>query len=112
MRCITRDELGMHETPAAPTAHQSAEWEGTRYELLDPAVLQNPYPLYRQMRDEAPVYRDRRFMGWILTRYDDVLAVLRDPRVSSQRPLASEPVGRSLADIATEVREIREFQAR
>jgi len=65
-----------------------------------------------RMRDEAPVYRDRRFMGWILARYDDVLAVLRDPRVSSQRPLASEPVGRSLAPIATEVREIRQFQGR
>ena len=102
----------MHDTPVAPTTEQSADREGTSYELLDPAVLQDPYPLYRQMRDEAPVYRDRRFMGWILTRYDDVLAVLRDPRVSSQRPLASEPVGRSLAPIAAEVREIREFQAR
>jgi len=96
----------------APTVGQSADREGTSYELLDPAVLQDPYPLYLQMRDETPVYRDRRFMGWILTRYDDVLAVLRDPRVSSQRPLASEPVGRSLAPIAAEVREIREFQAR
>ena len=102
----------MHGTPAGPRAEQSAEWEGARYELLDPVVLQDPYPLYRRMRDEAPVHRDRRFMGWILTSYDDVLAVLRDPRVSSQRPLASEPVGRSLANIATEVREIREFQAR
>jgi cytochrome P450 len=64
---------------------------GTSYELLDPAVLQDPYPLYRQMRDEAPVYRDRRFMGWILTRYEDVLAVLRDPRVSSQRPVGTRP---------------------
>src|SRR5438445_9521219 len=101
----------MRETPAAATPEQLAEREGTRYELLDPAALQDPYPLYQRMRDEAPVYRDRRFMGWILTRYDDVLAVLRDPRVSSQRPLASEPVGRSLASIAAEVREIREFQA-
>jgi cytochrome P450 len=102
----------MRETPAAPTPEQLAEREGARYELLDPAVLQDPYPLYRQMRDEAPVYRDRRFMGWILTRYDDVLAVLRDPRVSSNRPLASEPVGPSLASVATEVREIRQFQGR
>ena len=112
MRCIARDELGMHETPAAPTSEQTDEREGARYELLDPSVLQDPYPLYRRMRDEAPVHRDRRFRGWILTSYDDVLAVLRDPRVSSQRPLANEPVGRSLAAIATEVREIREFQAR
>src|ERR1700687_1379207 len=95
------EELGMRETPAAPTSEQLAEREGARYELLDPSVLQDPYPLYRQMRDEAPVYRDRRFMGWILTRYDDVLAVLRDPRVSSNRPLASGPVGWALAPIAT-----------
>ena len=88
MRCIARDELGMHETPAAPTSDQTDERQGARYELLDPAVLQDPYPLYRRMRDEAPVHRDRRFMGWILTSYDDVLAVLRDPRVSSHRAAA------------------------
>jgi cytochrome P450 len=40
-------------------------------------------------------------MGWILTHYNDVLAVLRDRRVSSQRPPASEPVRRSLADVAS-----------
>src|SRR5439155_8581995 len=57
------EELGMRETPAAPTPEQLAEPEGARYELLDPAVLQNPYPLYRQMRDEAPVHRDRRSWG-------------------------------------------------
>jgi pimeloyl-[acyl-carrier protein] synthase len=101
----------MYETPAAPIAEQSPEREGGKYELLDPAVLHDPYPVYRQMRAHAPVYRDRRFLGWILTRYDDVLAVLRDPRVSSQRPLASEPVGRSLASVTAEVREIRGFQA-
>jgi hypothetical protein len=55
----------------------SGKARGTK--LLDLAVLQNPDPLYRQMRHEAPVYRDRRFMGWILTRRDDVLALLRDP---------------------------------
>jgi len=45
MRCIARDELGMHETPAAPASEQTNEREGARYELLDPAVLQDPYPL-------------------------------------------------------------------
>ena len=101
----------MHQTQPPPTAEPSPEREGAKYELLAPVVLQDPYPVYRQMREDSPVYRDRRFMGWILTRYDDVLAVLRDPRVSSQRPLATEPVRRSLAAIAAEVREIREFQA-
>ena len=64
------------------------------------------------MRATDPVYRDRRFLGWILTRYDDVAAVLRDPRVSSLRPTANEPVGRALASIESEVRELREFQSR
>ncbi len=31
------------------------------------------------MRTKDPVYRDRRFLGWILTRYDDVATVLREP---------------------------------
>src|SRR4029077_10231296 len=46
------------------------------------------------------------------TRYDDVADVLRDPRVSSLRPTPNEPVGRALASIESEVRELREFQSR
>jgi cytochrome P450 len=64
------------------------------------------------MRVAAPIYRDRRFLGWILTRYDEVSAVLRDPRVSSVRPTASEVVPNSLASIGERVRELRAFQAR
>jgi cytochrome P450 len=57
-----------------------------RYELLAPSALDDAYPLYDEMRATAPVYRDRRFFGWILTRYDDVAAVLRDNRVSPGGP--------------------------
>jgi pimeloyl-[acyl-carrier protein] synthase len=46
------------------------------YRLLDPAVLANPYPLYQQLRSEAPVYWDPFLHAWIVTRYDDVLHVL------------------------------------
>jgi cytochrome P450 len=86
--------------------------ESVRFELLDPAALDDPYPIYEQMRATAPMYRDRRFLGWILTRYDDVAAVLKDPRVSSKRPTADEPIGRSLASVADELRELRAFQSR
>jgi hypothetical protein len=41
-----------------------------RFELLDAASLDDPYPLYKEIRSVAPVYRDRRFLGWILTRYE------------------------------------------
>jgi cytochrome P450 len=44
----------------------------------------NPYPIYTQLRAEAPVARvalpDKR-VAWLITRYDDVLAALRDERL-------------------------------
>ena len=74
--------------------------------------MDNPYPLYAELRAAAPVYRDRRFFGCILTRYDDVVAVLKDSRLSSRRPTADERVPRSLTAIADELRELRTFQSR
>src|SRR5437879_9568691 len=83
-----------------------------RYDLLDEGVLDNPYPLYDELRVAAPVYRDRRFFGCILTRYDVVVAVLKDSRVSSRRPTADERIPRSLSAIAEQLRELRAFQSR
>ena len=38
----------------------------------DPAHAIDPYPLYRQLREEAPVYQDPQDRTWYLTRYRDV----------------------------------------
>jgi aspartate racemase len=46
------------------------------YHLLDPAVLANPYPLFRRLRSEDPVHWDPFLHAWIVTRYADVLEVL------------------------------------
>lgn len=46
------------------------------YQLLDPEVLANPYPLYRRLRTEAPVYWDPYLHAWVVTRYADVITVL------------------------------------
>jgi cytochrome P450 len=46
------------------------------YELLDPAVLANPYPLYQTLREESPVYWDPYLHAWVATRYEDVVEVL------------------------------------
>lgn len=42
----------------------------------------NPFPFYAELRERHPVYRARsgQLEGWLLTRYDDVLMVLKDPR--------------------------------
>ena len=48
------------------------------YRLLDPDVLANPYPLYEQLRREQPVLWDPYLHAWVVTRYEDVVRVLRD----------------------------------
>jgi amino acid adenylation domain-containing protein len=46
------------------------------YHLLDPKILANPYPLFRRLREEAPVHWDPFLHAWVVTRYADVLEVL------------------------------------
>jgi pimeloyl-[acyl-carrier protein] synthase len=48
------------------------------YHLLDPEVLANPYPLYHQLRSEDPVHWDPFLHVWVVTRYADVVRVLRE----------------------------------
>jgi cytochrome P450 len=46
---------------------------------MDPEFLANPYPTYHRLRREDPVHHSP-LDFWVLTRYEDVVAVLRDPR--------------------------------
>jgi cytochrome P450 len=47
------------------------------FHLLDPAVLADPYPLYRRLRTEDPVHWDPYLHAWVVTRYADVLQVFQ-----------------------------------
>lgn len=52
---------------------------------LDPAFLRDPYPTYQRFQTHAPVFRTP--LGvWLVTRYDDVQIVLRDPRFEHRFP--------------------------
>ena len=53
-----------------------------------PEVLADPVPLYHTLRESTPVCWHERadgFASWHLTRYEDIAAILRDPRFSSRR---------------------------
>ena len=49
--------------------------------FFTPEGRANPYPRYHQLRELAPVFRSETLQAWLLTRYDDCRAALRDPRL-------------------------------
>jgi len=55
----------------------------------------DPHAVWSWMRREAPVYYDEAADVWGITRYDDVLAIEKDPRTFSSRH-APRPHGRAL----------------
>lgn len=48
------------------------------YDPYDYAIDADPYPVWRRLRDEAPLYHNEKYGFYALSRYDDVLAGLLD----------------------------------
>jgi cytochrome P450 PksS len=65
--------------------------------LADPRFKANPFPYYASLRREAPVHRvvlpDKQ-QAWLITRYADVLAVLKDVRFVKSRENVLSPAFR------------------
>ncbi len=50
-------------------------------QLVDPQLYLDPHSVLREMRTTCPVYFDDHLQSWVVTRYDDVVACLKDPRM-------------------------------
>lgn len=48
------------------------------YDPYDREIDIDPYPLYRRLRDEAPLYYNERLDFWAVSRFADVVAVAKD----------------------------------
>jgi cytochrome P450 len=57
--------------------------QGTAFAPLERRYRDDPYPMYEQLRERAPWLRSSLTRGWVVSRYDDVVTVLRDPRFSA-----------------------------
>lgn len=53
--------------------------------LSDPAILARPNAFYKAMRNEDPVHYDAQLKMYLVSRYDDVVTVLRDPLTYSDK---------------------------
>jgi cytochrome P450 len=53
------------------------------YDPYDFEIDADPHPVWRRMRDEAPLYRNDKYDFWALSRFDDVEAGLQDWRTYS-----------------------------
>jgi cytochrome P450 len=49
-----------------------------RYDPFDASIIDDPYPTYRLLRDEEPVYHAAESDTWVLSRHDDVQTALLD----------------------------------
>jgi cytochrome P450 len=48
--------------------------------LASPAFIDDPYPVYRELRETDPVHWSDEWGVWVLTTYEDTSTVLRDPQ--------------------------------
>jgi cytochrome P450 len=53
------------------------------WDPYDTEIDGNPYPVWKQLRDDAPVYRNEHYDFWALSRFHDVEAAHKDPATFS-----------------------------
>jgi len=57
------------------------------YDPCGPEWRDDPYPHYRELRDRAPVHRSASTGAWCISRYADVMFVLKSPELFSSRAM-------------------------
>jgi len=55
--------------------------------FFEPGLQEDPYPSYRRWLEGAPVWRDEDSGAWVVTRHDDVRAVLKNSADFSSRAM-------------------------
>ena len=54
---------------------------------LDARTMRDPYPFYDLLLEEAPVYQEPKHGVYIVSRYDDILEIKRQPhRFTNRQP--------------------------
>ena len=54
------------------------------FQPTSPEFLANPYPFYKELRETAPIFFYEPWGKWVLTRYEDVNALLTRPPLGTR----------------------------
>jgi nitrite reductase/ring-hydroxylating ferredoxin subunit len=87
-------EINVREAPGVENAGNGVcPWSGADQGIdFDPTKLEQtkyPFDLYARARREMPIFYSERFDLWVVTRYQDIVAILKDVgRFSSAQSLA------------------------
>ena len=58
--------------------------------FFTPELLENPYDFFAAWRADQPIWQDDETGAWILTRHDDVRAVLKDSEAFSSKAMGGD----------------------
>ncbi|MDE0539024.1 MAG: cytochrome P450 [Rhodospirillales bacterium] len=73
------------------------------FEPFDDAYIANPFAFFRKARSAEPIFHDPKSGYWVVTKYDEIVRVFRDPETFSAA-LARHPVT-PLCPAAADVRD-------
>ena len=62
-------------------------------DLFSPAVVNNPYDYFTQLREEDPVHWNEKYELWVISRYADLVWVTRHPEFFSSEWWKRDPRG-------------------
>lgn len=71
------------KTGKCPMGHGSASVADLS--MTDPQAMKAPGPFYSALRKDSPVHYDAKLNMWLVSRYDDIVTVLRDPLTYSDK---------------------------
>ena len=55
------------------------------FDPLDPDYLADPYPYYARFRSETPVFYAPKIDFWVVSRYEDIQKIVKDPETFSNK---------------------------
>jgi cytochrome P450 len=77
---------------------------GKEYQPFSKPLLDNPYEFYQRARNEEPIFYSELLNAYVITRYDDVLEILKNPTVfSSAKSL--QAMGEFSPEVINELRQ-------